>query len=168
MKNNNKGFSYVELILVIAIIAIVVGLVSLSMGLVGRTNVNRGAEKLYSSLSQARSTSVTRGTERGMLTISCDGNKYYCYIGSLTNPNADELKEALVSSPVEIGYYYEGDDTLHKITAGTSLSIGYDKASGAFIAIGENPCCSQIVLINGDKTAAVKLHVATGKCELIY
>jgi len=34
MKNNNKGFSYVELILVMAIAAILIGLVGLTIGLV--------------------------------------------------------------------------------------------------------------------------------------
>ena len=165
MKTNNKGFSYVEFILVIAIMAILVGLTALSMGLVARTNVTRGAEKLYSSLSQARSASLAKGTLRGALVISYDGSKYYCYVGDPSNPNMMELREELVTSPVEIGYYEEGDDTLQKMLAGDSLYIYYDQSTGAFTG---SICYSEIVLINGDKTASIKLHEATGKSELIY
>lgn len=167
MKTDNKGFSYVELILVIAIMAILVGLTALSMGLVSRTNVTRGAEKLYSSLSQARSASLAKGTQNGALTISCVGGKYYCYVGNPSSPNFDELKEELVGSPVTIGYYIEGDTDMYEITPGSSITIKYDQSSGAFTN-GGNPCYSQLVLINGDKTASIKLHVATGKSELIY
>lgn len=163
MKNNNKGFSYVELMLVMAIMAILVGLIALSMGLVSRTNVTRGAEKLYSSLSQARSTSLAKGSTRGSLVISCEGGKYYCYVGDPGSPNVNDLKEELVSSPVEIGYYVQGDDTLYKIAPGTSITIQYNQSTGAFAST-----YTDLVLINGDNTAAIKLHIATGKSELVY
>ena len=39
MNKNNKGFSYVEMILVLAIIAILIAMIGLSMGLVSRTNI---------------------------------------------------------------------------------------------------------------------------------
>ena len=92
MKDNNKGLSYVEFIIVIAIMAIAVGLVSLSMGLVSRTNINRGAEKVSSSLNQARNTAMARGTDRGTIEISFDGKLLYSSkVGKEFNIKLDEI-----------------------------------------------------------------------------
>ncbi len=170
MKTNNKGFSYVEFILVIAIMAILVGIMSLSMGLIGRTNINRGIEKVSSSLSQARNSSMARGTTRGSFEISFDGSKYYCYVGDTDASNKDELKETLVSSPVIVGYYLEGDpDTLYQVTATDSLVLRYDQSTGAFKPLNASgDHCDKIVMIHGDDEVEIKLYPETGKTELLY
>lgn len=167
MKDNNKGLSYVEFIIVIAIMAIAVGLVSLSMGLVSRTNINRGAEKVSSSLNQARNTAMARGTDRGTIEISFDGATYYCYVGSLSSPNKVDLMDELVSQPATIYYKVQGSDDLIEVTQANPLVIKYNQSTGAFLAMPSGDYCSQIILQHKDQSTGIQLHPATGKSELI-
>ncbi len=169
MKDNNKGFSYVELILVIAIMAILVGVMSLSMGLVGRTNINRGIEKVSSSLNQARNSSMARGYIKGAFEISYDGSQYYCYVGAAGASDKEELKEELVASPVIVGYYLSDDaDTMYQVTETNPLRIQYNQSTGSFKPVVDSVYCDRIVMIHGDKVAEIKLYPETGKTELVY
>lgn len=173
MKTSNKGFSYVEFILVIAIMAILVGVMALSMGLIGRTNINRGIEKVSSSLNQARNSSMARGSIRGAFEISYDGTQYYCYVGAAGAADKEELQEELVASPVIVGYYLAGDaDTMYQVTESNPLRIQYNQSTGSFkpitLADGSEVFCDRIVMIHGDKVAEIKLYPETGKTELVY
>lgn len=166
---DNKGFSYVELILVLAIMAIAVGLISLSIGLVGRTNVSKGADKLYSSFEQARA--MAMGKPDTVLELSCVDGTYFCYVGSSTASAADKqaARREIVTSPVEISYVQSSvPGTMVPFNSGT-IVFRYDQATGAFKkspTIGDY--CDQIVITNGNTMATIKMYSATGKIELVY
>ncbi len=168
MKRNNKGFSYVEFILVIAIIAILIGLAGLTIGLVSRNNITRGIEKVGSSLNQARSTAMARGSERGAIEISFDGKHYYCYVGDVTSSDKDNLKTEFATAPVEVGYYVEGDSEFHPVTQSAPLVLKYNQSTGAFLPMASGKNCKTIELRRDDKTATIVLYPATGKNELTY
>lgn len=68
LAKNNKGFSLVELIVVIAIMAIAVGAVSLSVSLLTGSEANKAFQKLEAVLDEVRTGSMTRFNET--LTIS--------------------------------------------------------------------------------------------------
>lgn len=168
MKKNNKGFSYVELILVMAIMAILVAMVSISMGVVSRSNVNRGAERLNASLSKARNAAMAKGTDRGTIEITCDGSKYYCFVGSSTSTNKIAERQEIGASPMVVGYYLKGNSEMITIQAGTPLILKYNQSTGAFKELSGGGYCDKIVFTNGSSTAEIKLYSATGKTELIY
>lgn len=172
MKTNNKGFSYIELLIVLAIMAIMVGIMAISMGLIGRTNVNRGAEKIVNSMNRARNMAMAKGTDSGVLQIELSNGKYYCYAGNVTSSERESIRQDLVSEPVSIGYYLEGDsDTLYTLTDGSYLTLNYNSSTGAFLPMtvgGTSAYCKYIVLTNGDTEAKIELYPATGKCELVY
>lgn len=169
MMKNNRGFSYVELILVLAIMAIATGLISLSIGLVGRTNVSKGADKLYSSFEQARASAM--GKPDTVLELSCVEGTYYCYVGSASASATDkeEARKEIVTSPVEIKYVLSGTpDSMATLQSGT-IVFKYDQATGAFKkspTLGDY--CDQIVITNGNTMATIKMYPATGKIELVY
>ena len=81
MKNNNKGFSYVEMVVVIAIMALMVGMITISISMVNRNNVNRASEKLESMIDKARVSAMTKGTKKGFLNITVVGDAVYAYAG---------------------------------------------------------------------------------------
>ena len=89
MKNNNKGFSYVEMIVVVAIMALMVGMITISIGMVGRNKVNRASEKLESMIDKARVSAMTKGTKKGFLNITVVGNDVYAYAGEQVFTAAD-------------------------------------------------------------------------------
>lgn len=167
MRENNKGLSYVEFLIVIAIMAIAVGLVTFSMGLVSRTNINRGADKVSSSLNQARNTAMARGSDRGTIEISYDGATYYCYVGSPTSPNKADLTDELVSSPATIYYKVQGSDDLIEVTQSNPLVIKYNQSTGAFLPMASGEYCSFIVLQYKEQSTGIQLHPVTGKSELV-
>ena len=167
MRRNNKGFSYVELILVMAIMAIMIGVVTISVGTVSRANINRGAEKLESHLERARSNSMARGTDRGTFVLKCENGGYYAYIGDPAS--ADQTRELLVSAgSVTVGYYVNNGSDMVTLGSGDQLTIRYKASTGSFepIAPDSDEYCTSIVLMNGDKSRTVILHTATGKCTL--
>lgn len=164
MRSRNKGFSYIELIIVLAIMAIMIGLVSITIGTVTRANVNRGAEKLVSTLNLSRSTSMSHGSADGLLEITFDGNRYYYQIGG-TGERVDFL-----ASPSTVTYTLEGDATTQiGIPVGATLRIAYRPSTGSQMpwAYGTS-MVETITLSNGDKTAVIKLYPETGKSELLY
>lgn len=170
MRANNKGFSYVEMILVIAIMAILIGVMSLSIGLVSRANVNRGIEKVGSSLNQARNSAMAKGYLKGTFEITKVGDTYYYFVGDANSTNKDDLKEVLISAPATVGYYViiDGSETYVAVTSANPLKIQYNQSTGAFRAMADGNYCTGIVLANGDKEAVIRLYPDTGKSELVY
>ena len=167
MKKNNKGFSYVELLLVLAIIAIMMGIMALSMSLIGRTNVNKGCDNLNSAMNQARTTSMARGRVNGQITISCEGGKYYYYIGKPGTAESSSEKVKFASLPVKISYTLSSDPgVLESLDEGESISIKYDQSTGAFGMASVGDYVDNIVFSNGDKMATIKCYIPTGKTEI--
>ncbi|MBQ7834141.1 MAG: prepilin-type N-terminal cleavage/methylation domain-containing protein [Lachnospiraceae bacterium] len=167
MKKDNKGFSYVELLLVLAIIAIMTGIMALSMSLVGRTNVNKGCDNLNNAMNQARTTSMARGRTNGQITISCEGGKYYYYIGKPGTAESNGGKVKFASLPVKVSYVLHSDPgVLESLDEGESISIRYDQSTGAFGMASVGDYVDNIVLSNGDKMATIKCYIPTGKTEI--
>ena len=159
MCKNNRGFSYVEMILVIAIIAILIGLVGLSMGLIDRTNISKATSNLESAMNRARTTSMARGSNAGKIEIVNVDGWYYYSIGG-----GEQVK--LVAEPVSIGWYY-GTDFVPLDSSGDSLTLKFVPSTGAFekeTVSGEY--CTSIVLYNEGKESTLILYPQTGKCEI--
>lgn len=81
MKQNNKGFSYVEMIIVLAIMTLMVGFLTISIGTNKRNEMARAAEKMESHVNKARTISMTKGTGSGCLNIGYVDKAYYVYVG---------------------------------------------------------------------------------------
>ena len=171
MRKNNKGMSYVELLLVLAIMAILIAVASLTIGLISRANVSRGAEKLASTFNQARSVSMARGTSNGVLEITFDGSNYYYYVGSSTDPDKEDMKVKFISSPAVVTYALDSAPTT-QIPMGTMIKVEYDQSSGSIKrcidASGNVVSFHSITLTNEDKSATIRIYSATGKCDLVY
>ena len=89
MKTNNKGFSYVEMIVVIAIMALMVGMITISIGMVNRNNINRASEKLESIVDKARVSAMTKGTKNGFLNVAVVDGAVYAAAGPQYFTSAD-------------------------------------------------------------------------------
>lgn len=168
MKKNNKGFSYVELLLVLAIIAIMMGIMALSMSLIGRTNVNKGCDNLNNAMNQARTASMAKGRINGAITISCQDGKYYYYIGKAGTAESESQKVKFASQPVNVGYTLKSKSGVVKsLNDGDNIVIRYNQSTGAFeMATPVGDYVETIVFSNGDKSATIKCYIATGKTEI--
>lgn len=76
MKTNNKGFSLIELVVVVAIMALMVGVMSLSMSLLFGTEAHSAAEKISAQLSEVKTGSMSRYSEDVTVTYVSDPSVY--------------------------------------------------------------------------------------------
>ena len=186
MKKNNTGFSLVELMVVIAIMAVLMGLASYSFGLILSSSAKECAQKLSSQLYETRTGSMCRYGEE--LTIYYHKNTgssdeysdgYYIYRVSNTIQNgatvADMKKQLtnaeirkIASGRVKITAYIEGDSTPITINNATSITISYQHSSGAFdygIIDGASTGSyfEKLVIESGNKVYTIKMVPETGK-----
>jgi len=95
----NKGFTLVELLVVMAIAMIVATLVLISFNVVDNANVTKSAHRLEHLIRTARSRAMSKGADAGQMTIEKrgDGN-YYAVIGT----GANQTSEMICNAGVEV------------------------------------------------------------------
>lgn len=122
--SGNKGFSLVEIMVVIAIMMILVGMAVLSFNIVSNANVSQAANSLNASFSTARSTSMAKGLDAGTLTIKIIEGKVYTYIGSAADGYAATARQMEKVSTNAISMELAASDNA---LGGAVLSEGYIK-----------------------------------------
>ena len=105
---NNKGFTYVELILVIGIMVLVTGLVTISIGLISR-------------VSEARMMTIAKGVEKGAAILEYQNGNYYCVL------DGEQYKVA--SDPISISIIKD-DGTVISVADAGSVPIKFSRNTG--------------------------------------
>ncbi len=163
---NNKGLSYIELIVVIAVMVLLTGFSVLSISLATRTNATKAGDKMVTMLTTARTYSLAKGKENGAFHIRKIGNGYECAVGNL----ADSPKfEEFATSPVTITYFdLAGNQTPIDISSGI-VSFKFSQTDGSLVenTIGTDSPGGFIISKGEDPVARVILYELTGKCELV-
>ena len=132
MKTNNKGFSYVEMIVVIAIMGLMVGMIAVSIGTVNRNKVNRTSEALETMVDKARVSAMTKGAKNGFLNIVKIDNTVYAAVGEQMF-TADEVKtkgEKICSGKVYIDFRSPNNPT--NLGAGFHDDYSSESSSGVY------------------------------------
>ena len=104
-KLNYKGISYIEVILVLTIMILMTGFASVTMAIVNRNNVTKGADRTESGFSHAKTLSLSKGMDKGAITFLSEGNKVYYYYGDNIND-----KYLVCNSPCYVTFYINDDD----------------------------------------------------------
>lgn len=125
---NNKGFSLIELIIVIAILSVLTGVSAVGLGYLYSTNVKSSIKKVDSSLQKVQSYTVSKsvgGKDIGLkLKKKADGF-YAEYMGI---PNLSEEKFGEKNLKV---YYMDSTGAgWTEVTAVNDLKVYYDRATG--------------------------------------
>lgn len=163
-RHNNKGFSLVELIVTIMIMAIISGGAITSVSVIYNASTERAAETLCSMMKLARQKAIALGDDTGsekitvFLTISQDAeNDYYANIYSLVQgaPSATLLKsEKLGNSHISISVGNIGEKNI----AFADFTIPEKNDEGADYSDGD--LCD---LMNVTTSNATKNHMLTAK-----
>lgn len=115
-QQNNKGFSLIELIVVIAIMAILIGGVSSGMALLARGNVQKATNKIYSDLNLVRTRTLTVNADWKLVIVKEDnGYKAKTY-------RNDELYQTTNIGAMNIQYTDYSDSA--------SAGVSYDLVNG--------------------------------------
>ena len=174
--NKNGGFSLVELIIVVAIMAIVVGVIGLSVGTLTGRKTAKCADEIVSTLERARVLTLGKEQNQVEFVLTDVSGEYHAQIYQGGTKASDRI---VGKDPITIQVYFANDNkayslselkgTLPYATATGGLHLVFNRASGAF---EEKTCaandvvkdyCDKIVISNGTRTITITTVGRTGK-----
>lgn len=154
----NEGFSLVELIVVIAILAVLGAGAVMGVGMLSGWQLKECVSLLDGGLNETRTEALSK--QAAYLTVSCDKNGSY-YMEMTGKP-----AEKLAGDKITITYTTDAGEGEVAITAEKPLRLSYDRASGAFLPIDDDTgvyCTAIYVRIGEEKSSTIKLVKNTGK-----
>lgn len=154
---SNAGMTLIELIIVVAIMAVVVGAMALSSGFLGKSRVTKAYNKLQSDYSTARSDTMSKANETPLI-ISYHDSAYYIQVGS-------EQEEKLLGGSGKVYYVTgraDGTGRSEKQQLKGTLELHFNRATGALQKLDSNDASSYVLeLYVNDQ--ALYITVETGK-----
>ena len=167
-QKRNKGFSLIELIVVIAILAIIAaGSATLFLS-TSTYRAKQAVEEIRATMSETRMQALSKTNAWMELKQRADGT--YVITTSYSG-------DAVLGSSYTITYTKDGDATAVPISTTNSLILTYDRSSGGFSDIktrnaddslsGTGAYCDSITVSKGPKNFVIRLYKDTGKhkCE---
>lgn len=187
---DNKGFSMVELIVVIAVMAIlVISAVSLT-GAQSGWKVNRAAEMMDSAMNRTMTQAMSKGGTPSLLIYELNGTYYAvlasdsCKTGVSTYAVTEDKvlqRYELGRAPMRITFSYTGTmgETVPSVTLADQSSEGnltsvaeltFERTTGAIkkVTVGGVECyyTGVSISLNG-RAADIEIHSATGRHEIL-
>ncbi len=176
MGKNNKGYSLVELIIVIVIMALLSGTVLFSISMIFGASAKACANDIKEALAENKVTAM--GKSEAKVEIYRDASDNNIYIiqwvkeGGVWKPKkvddaGNAVPEKVGNSRVYVAYEEKDSSTEVELTAGSSLQLCYDRGNGGFSKKSENCIlCEKIYVKGGSRSYVLTLTELTGKVEL--
>ena len=164
MKRNNRGFSLVELIVVVAILGACVGLITASISTVSSSQARKCAASLDAALSRCRVAAMSRAGTVSM-TVSVDGDGVVTVKQLEKNGETvtETASDAVGSSRCAVSYQVKGEAAATALDA-AGFTLSFDRDTGAFDFTG-TPITS-ITVSGGGRTYVITLDALTGAHQL--
>lgn len=189
MKSKNRGFTLIELIVVIAVMTILLGIAIPSLNSILGFRVNRAANSIASALDKTRTEAMNRLVGEMKLEKRVDGYYISYYLdrgkaGRKSDVQQDQ-PEKIAPARTQISYSVNGGNE-SVLQEGQSIIITYDRATGAFLPLQDNTWsqndilstltagndiplkregnyCTQITVRSGSRYKTLQLIQETGK-----
>lgn len=177
MRENNNGYSLVELIIVIVIMALLSGTVLFSISMIFGASAKACANDIKEALAENKVTAM--GKSEAKVEIRRDASDGCVYViqwikegddwkPKKTDEAGNAVPEKVGNSRVYVAYIPESSSTEVELTAGTSLQLCYDRGNGAFSNKSEGCIlCEKIYVKGGSRSYVLTLTKLTGKVELV-
>lgn len=131
-ENNNNGYSIIELIIVLAIIAIIISTVFYSIILVFSANAKSCANNMQRSIGDCKVTTMGKSAAYMELYRDADQNVYTrMYVMDSGGSYVPSEPQKVGTSRVYVAYTPEGGAET-ELLAGDKIEIRFDRASGGF------------------------------------
>lgn len=187
MKENNKGYSVVELIVVIGIMAIMLAGTALSISVVTNSRATECAQNISSQLSETRSGSMSRADEQMVLAykaknpavdaaLTSDGfyttnTVYTINKNAVSQPLGEPEIKKVGHKDVTVVVWLDGDTSGRTMDENSSLTISYDRSTGALENVTYKDATgsetikklSKIVISSGSRVCTITFIPETGK-----
>lgn len=164
---NNKGFSIIELIIVIAIISVLTGLSIVGIGYIYTSNVKSSVHKLDASIQKIQSYTLAKsngGRDVGL--IIKQKTEDGCYYAELKGIGGQH-DEKIGGKALKIECYVNGSS---KVVSDTNpFELYFDRATGGLLpqTNGGNDYCEKIVITShGGNECTIKISKLTGRTEV--
>lgn len=167
MEKDNKGYSLVELIIVIAILVTLISGTIFSIGLVFNASAKACANDIKGALAKNKVTAM--GRSEAMVEIYKDSADQCIYSVQWTKVNGSWVKEdpqKIGNARVYVAYTPEGGSET-ELAAGDSIKICIDRSSGSFRANSDGAAVySEILVQSGHRQYKITMTQLTGKVSL--
>lgn len=159
-KKNHKGFSLVEMIVILAIMAIVTAGAGAMIYNYKSWNVSKCMQEIDVGLAEAKVDCMSKVSGGLLLSRGSDG----CYYMKISSGEEEKISDE------EVRIYYSDSDGHSdiEITDTKTLFISYNRATGAFEPIDTNAAgtsvyCKEIKITRAGRTVVITLEKTTGK-----
>lgn len=171
---NNKGYSLVEIIIVVAILSVLTAGISMSASAINNSNAKACANSIRDALAEAKILAMSKGSNSTRLNLykDADGNLYAKQeISSGSSGwNTYGNEERIGKRKVEIYYVLPGEDE-RPLNNSESICLSFDRASGSFkdqieVNGAIKPIPEKIIVRGGSRTINLVIHELTGKVDV--
>lgn len=160
---NNKGFSLIELIIVVAILAIMSVGGAAGFGYLNLANASKCASKIDGGITLLKSKNMANAEPMYMHLYQYDGEIYIRYDknDSYSPTETDYADgERIGNSRLTVSYQDGNAASATTLSDGSCKTFGVRKKDGSFIGTTEPTC---VITIKGQSTFKVTLVTNTGK-----
>lgn len=192
MRQKNKGFTLVEMVITVAIFAILLGILVPSLNSILGFRVQRAANSIASALDKTKIEASNRLVGEMKLEKLDDGYYISYYldrgkVGSESNVEQDQA-EKIAPARTLISYVTDNNET-YQMETGDSIVLTYDRATGGFLPLQETTWtqkailaeldagkdipltregsyCIAIIVQGGRRIKTINMDINTGKYEI--
>ncbi len=167
MKKNNKGFSLVELVIVVAIIVVIGGFAFTGMAILSSKPVDECAKKIQVALEGNRNT--TMGKLSASISFYRDSNGDI-YVEEVIDGATPYVKQ--IGSDVDVTYKDAAGNSYSLPVSPSKLTMSFDRASGSLKPLSGGSYVSEFVVSRGTpsergfRQLTVKIDKLTGRVSV--
>ena len=192
MKEKNKGYTLVELVVVVSIMAILLTIIVPNVSIIWSFRAKRAANSIAAALDKTKVEAMNRLVGEMKLEKRSDGYyiTYYLDRGKRAADISEEDSEQIGPSRLRISYTTDSEDgVVHELQEGESLILTYDRDTGAFRPIQSDVVtqsqvneylennqdiafhnteyyCTSIIVSGGARSRVITLVKDTGKYQM--
>lgn len=167
---NNKGYSLVELVIVIAIIALIISTVFYSVVMVFGANAKSCANNIQRAIADCKVTTMGKSSAYMELYRDTDQNVYTkMYVMDSSSTYVEAEPQKVGTGRVYVAYTPvtpSGPGAETELTAGNKIEIRFDRATGGFAKDAGGKTYEKIHVQAGSKNYEIVLTELTGKSEV--